>query len=174
VHTSADLVDVGELDTRRLPQDLLESWQGRVIAAATWRQSMAFVRARDEFGAILLSIMAHSFDSNDAWIVLLHCIHPYFKALTGTIVCSTGRIDKAGRVVADVARPGGVKPKRTVLFRREADYRSSLRQFADRMKFTDQERLEFFTVARRWLAADMRRDPTMDPADPDAKRLVEA
>ena len=168
-----DLVDVAEIDTRRLPEDLRDSWQSRVMAAATWRQSMAFVQARDEFGAVLLSILAHNFDSNDAWVVLLHLAHPYFEALSGTIVCSIGRIDKKGRVVADVARPGAARKKRTVLWHSDADYKFDLRRFSDRMQFTDQERMEFFTCARRWLACDERLDPTMDRNDPDAKRLVE-
>jgi hypothetical protein len=51
-------------------------------------------------------------------------------------------------------------------------YRDDMRRLADRLKLTDQERLEFFTCVKRWLVADHRLDPTMDPADPDAKRLT--
>jgi hypothetical protein len=47
-----------------------------------------------------------------------------------------------------------------------------MRRLADRLKLSDQERLEFFTCVKRWLVADLRLDPTMDPMDPDAKHLT--
>ena len=34
------------------------------------------------------------------------------------------------------------------------------------------DRIEMFTALRNWIVADFRLDPTMDPSDPDARRLV--
>jgi hypothetical protein len=58
-----------------------------------------------------------------------------------------------------------------VLYRNEVALRNDFRQLADRLKLNDADRIELFAAVKNWVVADRRLDPTMDPKDPDAKRL---
>jgi hypothetical protein len=49
--------------------------------------------------------------------------------------------------------------------------RDAFRRLADHVKLNDPERIELFKYAQRWVVADRRLDPTLDPQDPDARRL---
>lgn len=166
-----DLAPIADLDLRRHAEDLRLTWQARALASATRCSSniSGYVKARDFTGAVVLSILSHSFD--DSMPVLAHLVHGRFEGWTGSILTSIGRVNKAGRVVADLLINGTVY-KKAELFQNVDAFKSNLRTFADKLDMTDQERLEFFTSARRWLAADERLDPTFDRNDPDAKRLV--
>jgi len=48
----------------------------------------------------------------------------------------------------------------------------AFRVFADQLTCDDSGRIELFDALQRWVVCDYRIDPTMDPEDPDAKRLV--
>lgn len=148
-----------DIDLHIAAVQLRESWQGRVLAAA-----------KGQTGAVVLSIMAHNFDG--AILTLCQVVWPGFTSIEAPFLCSAGSIDKAGRVVADVTTKDGRVVKDVKVFDNDVRYRDEMRKLADRLKLTDQERLEFFTCVKRWLVADRRLDPTMDPMDPDAKRLV--
>jgi hypothetical protein len=147
-----------DLDWHREAKQLRESWQGRVLAAACGHTQV-----------VVLSVLAHNFDG--AVLTLCEVVFPGFEGLRSGLV-SAGRVDKAGRVIADVAEKDGRISRGQVIYLTDIAYRDDMRRLADRLKLTDQERLEFFTCVKRWLVADLRLDPTMDPADPDAKRLV--
>jgi len=86
-------------------------------------------------------------------------------------ICSTAKVSKRGRVIAKCVLHDYGVPQWKVIFADVGDYVYELRKLADTVKLTDSERKEFFNAARKWLPADMRLDPTMNPADPDAKRL---
>ena len=64
------------------------------------------------------------------------------------------------------------REQRVKIYESLTDYESALRYFADELKLSDEDRVQFFTVMKNWVVADERIDPNMDPADPDAKRLV--
>jgi hypothetical protein len=49
---------------------------------------------------------------------------------------------------------------------------NDFRRLADRLKLSDADRIEMFKCVQRWVVADRRLDPSFDPRDPDAKRLV--
>jgi hypothetical protein len=148
-----------DLDWHRQAKQLRESWQGRVLAAA-----------KGHTGAVVLSVLAHNFDG--AILTLCQVVFPGFSSIQAPFLCSAGRVDKAGRVIADVAEKDGRISKGQVMYLSDIAYRDDMRRLADRLKLPDQDRLEFFTCVKLWLVADLRLDPTMDPADPDAKRLV--
>lgn len=150
---------LSDLNVDRHARQLREAWQGRVLAAA-----------KGHTGAVVLSILAHNFDG--AILTLCQVVFPGFESIRAPFLCSAGRIDKAGRVIADVAEKDGRISKGQVMYLTDIAYRDAMRRLADRLKLSDRERLEFFTCVKRWLVADLRLDPTMDPADPDAKRLV--
>jgi hypothetical protein len=148
-----------DVNVSKEARQLREAWQGRVLAAA-----------RGHTGAVVLSILAHNFDG--AILTLCQVVFPGFESIQAPFLCSAGRIDKAGRVIADVAEKNGLISKGQVMYLTDIAYRDDMRRLADRLKLSDQERLEFFTCVKRWLVADLRLDPNMDPADPDAKRLT--
>ncbi len=153
--------EVTELSPRRHADDLRQTWQGRMLA---------YTR-RKEIGAVVLSMLAHSFD--DALPTLLRAVFHDFVSIKPPFICSAAKVDKAGRVVADIviAHDELVRSDQPI-FRSLDQMKGACRRLADKMKLTDQERVEFFTVAKRWVVADRRLDPNMDPRDPDAKRLV--
>jgi hypothetical protein len=62
--------------------------------------------------------------------------------------------------------------KTVVLYADELELRDEFRRLADQAKLADDERIEMFAAIRNWIIADYRLDPTMDPADPDARHLV--
>ena len=157
--------------TERIGKHLDGSWQARTLAKAAERVDLQHVQARNLFGAILLSMLAHRFDDDQEFLVLMHCVFPFFVGITGPIVCSIGSINKSSCVVADTFDAGKTYRK-VVLFLSVKQFEGTCRKFCDKMRFSDQERIEFFAMVKSWLAADERLDPSMDPDDPDAKRLV--
>jgi hypothetical protein len=138
--------------------DLRASWQARVLA-----------ECGGHMGAVVLSVLAHNFD--DAMPVLLRIVYPDFTSIAAPFYCSAGKVDKAGRVVADVVTTDGRVVKDAKVFDNEMQMRDAFRRLADRLKLSDPDRIEMFKCVQRWVVADRRLDPTFDPKDPDAKRL---
>jgi len=127
---------------------------------------------RREIGAVVLSILAHYYDA-DKLEILLKIVFPRFHSIKPPFICSAGKVAKTGAVVADVVlRDNEPVRKDCVIFKNLDKMKGQLRKLADRMKLDDTDRLEFFTLARKWVVADRRLDPEMDPKDPDAKRLT--
>jgi hypothetical protein len=153
-----------EVDLIRHSQDLRAMWQGRVLAAAEGRMMVA-----------VASMLAHSYDL--AMPILLRVVQPKCwdgmkQSLRTPFLCSCGKVAKNGTIVADVIVAEDQPPVSKVLFSDTRDFEYELRKLADRLKLSDAERVEFFKVAKNWVVADTRLDPTMDPRDPDAKRLT--
>lgn len=161
------MATAGELTLDRVEFDLRATWQARILA-----------HTHDEgIGAVVLSVLSNAFD--DAIPVLLAILYPDrrygplgFVSITAPFICSTAKVDKSGHVVADVVARDERVIRNVVLFRDEKHLRDSFRRLADRLRLTDAERCELFTVVKRWVVADTRLDPTMDPQDPDARRLL--
>lgn len=150
---------LAEQTFRRHAQDLRGMWQVR-----------ALIETKDKWvGAILLSVLAHNYD--DAMPVLMRVAFPGFTSIKPPFLCSSGKIDKGGHIVADVVRSCGTIVKNRPLCASTAALQDLFRFLADRLKLTDAERKELFIAVQRWVVADTRLDPTMDPKDPDAKRL---
>jgi hypothetical protein len=161
-------VDI-ELSAYRHAEELRQTWQGRLLAA-TATDSLRV--PSNLLQAIILSILAHCFDDTDAMPVLLRVLFPGFESLAPPFVCSIAHIDKAGRVVADTLdRNGWARHRDTVLFMSAGELQAVMRGVADKLKFSDFDRRDFFKCVQMWCMADHRRDPAMDPADPDSKRF---
>jgi hypothetical protein len=148
-----------DLDFRRHAQDLRETWQARLLACA-----------EGKMGAVVLSVLAHNFD--DAMPVLLRLVFPGFTTITAPFFCSAGKVAKTGQVCADMVTRDGSIVKMAAIFRDTRQMEGQFRRLADRLHLTDAERVEMFAAVKRWVVADFRLDPTMDPQDPDARRLV--
>jgi hypothetical protein len=143
----------------RLAFDLMATWQARTLRAATGQTA-----------AVLLSVLAHNYD--EQMLPLLQVVFPGFTSITAPFLSSAGRVQKNGTVTADVVRVTGKIDKQVVLYRNEIALRDDFRRLADRIKLSDQDRQQLFIAVQKWVVADRRLDPTMDPQDPDAKRLV--
>jgi hypothetical protein len=147
----------------RLAFDLRASWQARVLLAAQEKTDGVI-------GAVALSVLAHNYD--EAMPVLMQVLFPGFESIKPPFLCSAGRVDKGGAVVADLAEKSGQIVKNYRLYPNEIALRDDFRRLADQLKLPDSDRVELFAAVKRWVVADRRLDPTMDPQDPDAKRLV--
>ena len=136
----------------------------------TWQCRALVATQSDPIGATLLSALAHTYD--DAMPVLLRVAFPGFTSIRPPFLCTAGKIAKTGAIVADMVTPDGRIIKDYVLWQTERSLRDAFRRLADRMKLSDPDRTEMFRCVQRWVVADRRIDPTMDPRDPDAKRLT--
>ena len=142
------------------PDSLRESWQGRLIAATRYRP----------LGAVVLSVIAHSDD--ETMETLLHALFKDFDGLRPPGLCSAGKIDRTGAIVADIIRPDGIRLLNAAIFKDEAQMEGAFRRLADDQQLNDDDRIELFRYAQKWIVADRRLDPTMNPHDPDARRFL--
>jgi hypothetical protein len=140
--------------------DLRGSWQCRGLVETTGPARM-----------VVLSVLAHTLET--AVVTLCFAAFADFDgSLPLPALTTAAKIDKTGAVVADVCdRSGGIH-KDQVLFKTEIEMRDAFRRLADRLKLSDPDRVEMFKYAQAWVVADRRLDPTFNPQDPDAKRLV--
>jgi hypothetical protein len=149
---------VPEFAIHRLAGELRETWQAKVLLGTS-----------DHMHMCVLSVIAHNFD--DAMMTLLTAVYgsPWIQ---GPFLCTAARILKSGQIVADVITPDGRILKWVRLFPGERAMERDFRMLADRLKLDDADRRGLFACVRRWVVCDYRIDPNMNPADPDAKRLV--
>lgn len=139
-------------------QELRETWQARALA-----------QAEGKTAAVLLSILAHSWD--EAMPVLLRAVFPNFTSIGTPFLCSAGKIAKTGVVCADMVTNNAQIVTMAQLYDSERDLEKDFRELADTLKLGDSDRVEMFAAIKRWIVCDFRLDPNFDPADPDAKRL---
>lgn len=146
---------------KKLAFDLRGSWQAQALVNST---GTTF--------AVVMSVLAHSFP--EAMDTLLRVVIPGWDGKPlGPYLVTAGKVAKNGTVVADVAFPkSGRIEKDAVLYLSEVHLRDDMRRLADKLKLADRDRVEFFTAIKNWVVADRRLDPTFDPRDPDAKRIV--
>ena len=154
--------DTDFLAGKRHRDDILATWESRILLHTKQYSSTQ---------AVILSMLAHTFDA-EVIMVLMRVTFPEWKSIIPPFIASAAKIDKRGRIVADIVDRNERMRKNCVLFKSLKHLQDNLRRLSDDMKLSDQERLEFFTVAKRWVVADRRLDPNMDPRDPDARRLT--
>jgi hypothetical protein len=139
--------------------DIKDTWQARCLVAA---EGKTF--------EVMLSVLAHNFD--DAMPVLLETVYPGFRSITAPFLCTAGRVSGTGHVVANRITKSGRLVRDFALYKNETALRDDFRRLADRLRLNDADRVELFGAVKRWVVADRRLDPTMDPKDPDAKRII--
>jgi hypothetical protein len=150
--------------------ELRDTWQGRVLATARGRMAM-----------VVPSILAYH-ESDLTMLNLMVAVNPpcwdmMRMSLRTPFLCSVAKIDRFGQVVADViereVRSGPMRRRNAILFVNLSDFRTELCRLADLcLRLSDADRAAFFSASVKWVAADMRLDPTMDPRDPDARRMT--
>lgn len=140
---------------------LRDTWQGRALAETRY----------EPLGMVVLSVLAHSFD--EVLPDLLRATFPDFVGISTPFICSAAKIDKRGRIVADVVWEDYCFPSSNEpIFRDLRHLEREFRRLADRLKLSDVDRILLMAAAKKWVVADRRLDPNMDPRDPDARRLV--
>lgn len=148
-----------DLLASKVAQDLLDTWQARVLRAA-----------EGKLGAVVLSVLAHNYD--EQMPVLLRVVYPGFTSIAAPFLYTAGRVAKTGQIVAGVITRDGGKIPNGLLFNSESAMEGAFRRLADKARLDDDERVQLFVALKKWVVADHRLDPTMDPKDPDAKRLT--
>lgn len=148
---------------KRLAFDIRSTWQARVLLAAQ-------AKGEGVIAAVALSVLSHNYD--DAMLPMLQILFPGFQSIQAPFLCSCGRVDKSGAIVADLVERTGKITRNYRFYRDEIALRDDFRRLADELKLNDADRIEMFGAVKRWVVADRRLDPTFDPMDPDAKRLV--
>lgn len=141
----------------QLAFDLRDTWQGRCALAARGRAAM-----------VLMSALVHSYEESAP--ILYALIFPDHGKVMAPYLESCGRVAKNGAITAKVRHRGGLLSE-DVIYPNEIALRDEFRKLADELKLSDADRVELFGAIKRWVVADRRIDPTMDPKDPDAKRL---
>jgi hypothetical protein len=136
-----------------------DSWQVRALLAARGLEQ-----------AVVLSMLAHSYD--DDMLRILNIAYPGFVSISAPFLGTAGKVDKRGRICADIIFDDQPPMKLQPLYASEIHFRDAMRRIADQLKLSDADRIEMFDVAQRWIVCDFRLDPTMNPQDPDAKRLT--
>jgi hypothetical protein len=139
--------------------DLRGSWQAR-----------ALLEAKGQTAMVLLSVLSHTYDA--ALLVLLPLVFPGYVEPALPCLASAAKVAKSGAVVADVITKSHHVVKDCVIYKSEIAMQNDFRRLADRLKLNDADRIEMFKCVQRWVVADRRLDPTFDPKDPDAKRLL--
>lgn len=157
-----------DLDFWRHARELRDTWQGRLLARAL-SSDAGVIRPRSLLAAALLSVISHNYD--DGIETLLRVVFKDYRGVGNPALTSAAKIDKSGRVCADGISRDGDKMTMVPLFADTRAMEGAFRRVADAAKLTDAERVEMFNAVRRWVVCDYRLDPTMDPNDPDAKRL---
>lgn len=149
--------------------NIRDSWQARVLCAA-----------RNRMAVVVPSILAHQESELMMMNLMLVCDPPCWDmtrmSLRTPFLCSIAKVNKRGQIVADVIERevwmGPMRRRNSVLFADLTEFECELRWLADHAWLEDNDRVMFFNAARKWVGADQRLDPAMDPLDPDARRLV--
>lgn len=159
-----------DLAFRRHASEIQDSWQCRLLARALRVHGQGIARPVDVMGAAVLSVLAHNFD--DAMPVLLRIAHPGFQAIGVPFFCTAAKIAKTSHVMADLITKDGRRARNQVIFRNTKQMETKFRQLADAARLDDKDRAELFVAVKNWVVCDYRLDPTMNSADPDARRLT--
>lgn len=148
-----------------------ERWEARAIRMATLFSTdmAAGARPRDMVGMCVLSIVAHKLSLEELQFLLRVC---GFRGTATPMLSTAAKIAKTGHVMANVVAKNGREYPNQALFRSTRAMETAMRNFADLLRLTDAERVEFFDAVKAWVVCDYRLDPNMNPADPDAKRLT--
>lgn len=159
----------GVIDLKTGAEELRSSWQGLILLLTLYVDAGDIIRPKGRMGMCVLSLLAHNFD--DAMPALLRA--RFGTANVGTpFLTSIARVDKTGRIIANMIDRDGYRVLRQPLFRSLQSMQNSFRELADTLALSDDERIALFDAVRKWCPCDERLDPNMDRLDPDAKRLT--
>jgi hypothetical protein len=125
VPVTPELIEHGLI--RRHAQELRDTWQCRVLAAAAIDGEN--VLPRDKLGMCIVSMLAHNFDQ--AMPVLLLATFPAYKGLGLPALTTAAKIAKSGHVMADLIDTHGRRFKNQALFQNTTHMERDFRLLAD-------------------------------------------
>lgn len=124
--------------------ELREMWQVKLLA-----------ETKGTTRAVVQAIIAHEWPA--MLPLLLRIIDPNFKDIERPFIYSYATINKSGMVCAEMIGRDGRK-KIVGLYTSDILMRDDFRRIADRLKFSDAERIAMFAVLKKWVVADLRID----------------
>jgi hypothetical protein len=125
-------------------QKLRDTWQSRALAETTGKTQ-----------AVVLVVLANAY--SNAIMTLLRVTFPGFRDINRPFFSGSATIALSGKVVCEMTGKSGLK-QTVVVYDSTDDMNRDMRGIADRLKFTDAERLEFTAAVQRWVVADRRID----------------
>lgn len=137
-------------------EDLRQTWQGRLMRAMAWSNIAGIVRPKDKMAAIVLSMLAHSYEAG-MWPLMI-VTFPGFVSIVPPFVITCAKISRQGRVYLDMTTKG-YDVIRVIAFASEREMEGEFRKLADLLKLNDADRREMFGAVKRWIVADYRIDP---------------
>jgi hypothetical protein len=133
------------LDIERHAQDLRRTWQARVLA-----------ETRDKTRAVIRAMLTHSYA--EAMPILLRVVFPNLRGEWLPRYIGAARILRSGVVVCDIQNHERKRVQNVIVFDNQEALIWTMRTVADKLRFTDSERIEFIEAAKRWIVADERID----------------
>ena len=130
----------------RHAQQLRDEWQCRLL-----------VEAKDKNAAIVLAMLANLY--YEAMEVLLRVAFPGFERINPPIYTGFARVTSDGRVVCDYINRDGMTLRNALVYDSEAELIKQFRDIADRLKFSDEDRVAMFRDLKRWVSRDDRIKP---------------
>lgn len=125
--------------------ELRQMWQSRALAASDGKMQR-----------VLMVVLAYEYAA--AMPILLRATFPGFTDIERPFLSSYATIAPSGEIVCGMVHRDGSK-KNVTVYDSKDKYVADMRALADKLKLSDEERTEMFTVLQRWIVKDMRIGP---------------
>lgn len=137
------MTEIKPLNFHRHAQDLRTTWQARCLA-----------EAKDKTAAVVLIVLCMSYST--AIRTLLRVVFNQ-RDIQRPFFASGAEIQLSGKLVCDLVEKSGITHP-VVVYDSTDDLNRDMRELAERLKLTDDERREFTAAIQRWVVADHRID----------------
>ncbi len=139
------MTEIIPLDIARHAQDLAMTWQARALA-----------ETKDKTRAVLRAVLTHSYGG--AMPVLMRVVFPNLRGDWLPRYVGAARINRSGVIICNVQAPDRVLVLDVTVYDNIEKLIWTFRTVADKLKFTDDERVEMIEAVKRWIVADERID----------------
>lgn len=137
------MTEIKPLNFHRHGQDLRETWQARCLA-----------EAKGKTAAVVLIVLCMSYST--AIKTLLRVVFS-IRDIQRPFFASGAEIQLSGKLVCDLVEKSGITHP-VVVYESTDELNRDMRDLADRLKLSDNERREFTAAIQRWVIADHRFD----------------
>lgn len=135
------MTEIKPLSLHDHAQKLRDSWQAKCLAEATGKtQAVVLIVLCMSYSAAIKILLRVVFNQRDIQ-------RPFFA--------SGAEIQLSGKLVCDLVEKSGITHP-VVVYESTDDLNRDMRDLADRLKLSDDERREFTAAIQRWVVADHR------------------